>query len=74
MQPSFQAISGAQCTDHVQDATGTYPNFHVFLRIFLDTVCRQCSGRVEATARIQPDFQTFVGSFWDTVYKPCPRC
>ncbi|CAA3011494.1 Hypothetical predicted protein [Olea europaea subsp. europaea] len=66
-----QAMSG---TRPVADATGTLPNFHVFLRIFLDTVCRQCSGRVRATPGMQPDFQAFVGSFWDTVCRPCPGC
>ncbi|CAA3023145.1 Hypothetical predicted protein [Olea europaea subsp. europaea] len=65
------AVSGTRCAGHVQDATGTYPDFqdatgihpdfHVFLVNFLDTICRQCPGCIRAAVGMQPDFQTFLG-------------
>ncbi|CAA2955335.1 Hypothetical predicted protein [Olea europaea subsp. europaea] len=72
---AFFVVSGIRCTSHLQDTTGTYPDFqdatgirsdfHVFLDNFLDTMCRQCLGRNRTAAGMQPDFQTFLGHIQD---------
>ncbi|CAA2966823.1 Hypothetical predicted protein [Olea europaea subsp. europaea] len=70
MESDFQAILcsfGTRCAVHIQDATGTHPDFHVFLGSFWSTVCKQCSGRVWAAVGMQPSFQAFLGGFWDMV-------
>ncbi|CAA2954912.1 Hypothetical predicted protein [Olea europaea subsp. europaea] len=69
MQSNFQAFLG-----YVQNAAGTHPDFHVFLRNVIDTMYRQCSACVGATAWMQPDFRASAGSFWDTVCRPRPGC
>ncbi|CAA3008305.1 Hypothetical predicted protein [Olea europaea subsp. europaea] len=56
---AFFAVSGTRCAGHLQDATGTYPNFQAVF------------GTHRAAAGMQSNFQTFLGSFWDTVCMPC---
>ncbi|CAA2995976.1 Hypothetical predicted protein [Olea europaea subsp. europaea] len=67
----FFAISGSRCAGHLQDTTGTFPEFLVFFGSFWNTVCKQCSGCVWATTGMQPGFQAFLGNFWDTMCRPC---
>ncbi|CAA2955403.1 Hypothetical predicted protein [Olea europaea subsp. europaea] len=78
----FWAVFGTQCVGHLQDATGTYPNFHVMSGTrpghgrtepdfqFVGTMCWPSPGCILAAAGTQPDFQAFLGNFWDSVCKP----
>ncbi|CAA2985521.1 Hypothetical predicted protein [Olea europaea subsp. europaea] len=63
----FWVVSGTRCAGHVQDATGTHPNFQAV-----------CGHSVQAMSRTHPghgwDVTQFSGNFWDSVCRPCPGC